>query len=241
MLSLTAPAGSLVKTTLVDFPGRVASAFFLPGCNLRCPYCYNKQLVENLRSEDFISLEKLFAHLEKRKNVISGLVVSGGEALLSTYTETIIKTAKSMGYAVKLDTNGTLPEKLYALIQNPETKPDFIAMDIKTSPEKYGLLEPRNSEPENLEEKLKKSIAMIAEYPENKREFRTVMVPGLVTEEDITKIASLLPEDAKWYFAPFQNQSCLSPSYENLPPYSDTQTVALVKTAQSLIPGAKLR
>ena len=72
MLSMTAPAGSLVKTTLVDFPGRVASAFFLSGCNLRCPYCYNKQLVENSSSENYVSIQQLFDHLEKRKNIISG-------------------------------------------------------------------------------------------------------------------------------------------------------------------------
>lgn len=241
MLSLTAPAGILVKTTLVDFPGRVASAFFLPGCNMKCPYCYNVDLVKNNTSEDFISIQQLFLHLEKRKNIISGLTVSGGEALLSPYLETIIRTAKSKGYSVKLDTNGTLPEKLAALINNPETKPDFIAMDIKTSPEKYELLTGDDKNIPQIAEKLKESISIISSYPQEAREFRTVLVPSLVTEHDIKKIAAILPEDAVWYFAQFQNKSCLSQEYEKIQPYNDTDTAALIKLAQSFIPNAKLR
>ena len=241
MLSMTAPAGSLVKTTLVDFPGRVASAFFLSGCNLRCPYCYNKQLVENSSSENYVSIQQLFDHLEKRKNIISGLVISGGEALLSPYLETIIRTAKSKGYSIKLDTNGTFPEKLAGLIQNPETKPDYIAIDIKTSLEKYKMLTASNETFSQIADKLKKSISIISFYPQTDREFRTVLVPPLTSKDDIQKIASLLPEDASWYFAPFQNNSCLSPEYEKIQPYNDAETAALVKFAQSFIPNAKLR
>lgn len=130
--------GILVKTTLIDFPGLVASTIFLPGCNLRCPYCYNAELAKGIVPEkNAVSLNELYEHLKKRKNVISGLVISGGEALLNPHLKEIILTAKAFGYKIKLDTNGTLPKKLEEIISSNDTKPDFIAMDIKTSPLKY--------------------------------------------------------------------------------------------------------
>src|SRR5574344_1690007 len=92
-LLLNVPAGALIKTTLVDFPGRVASTFFLKGCNLRCPYCYNTGLVlggKAAEGDTLTTVEELFAHLEKRKAMISGLVISGGEPLLNPYTPYII-------------------------------------------------------------------------------------------------------------------------------------------------------
>lgn len=135
-LNQTEHAGALFKTTLVDFPGRVACSFFLRGCNMRCPYCYNTGLVLNEDDPSLSSLNDLYAHLEKRKNVLSGLVISGGEALVNPHTPVIIQKAKSLGYKIKLDTNGTLPEKLSALCEDASTRPDFIAMDIKTSPDR---------------------------------------------------------------------------------------------------------
>ena len=134
----TVPIGALVKTSLVDFPKKVSSALFLYGCNLRCPYCYNKDLVTG-SFEDFeaVSFNDVIAHLQKRKNVISGFVISGGEPCISPYLKPLIAQAHELGYAVKLDTNGTLPDELGAFINDDQLHPDFIAMDIKTSPERY--------------------------------------------------------------------------------------------------------
>ena len=137
-LSLNKPAGILIKTTLVDFPGRVAGSFFLKGCNLRCPYCYNIGLVLNDESSDNLStVQELFDHLEKRKNVLSGLVISGGEPLINPYTPLIILKAKELGYKVKIDTNGLQSEKLQFLLDSEKLRPDFIALDIKTTPSRY--------------------------------------------------------------------------------------------------------
>ena len=125
-LSFNEPAGVLVKTTLVDFPGRVAGSFFLKGCNLRCPYCYNTGLLlgENqsdtskTAADEYSTVNELFSHLKKRQGILSGLVISGGEPLLNPYTKEIILKAKELEYKVKLDTNGTLPEKLAELLEN---------------------------------------------------------------------------------------------------------------------------
>ena len=96
-LSFNEPAGVLVKTTLVDFPGRVAGSFFLKGCNLRCPYCYNTELITGNAGDDTIN--ELFAHLEKRQGILTGIVISGGEPLLNPYTKEIILKAKEHEYA----------------------------------------------------------------------------------------------------------------------------------------------
>lgn len=247
-LDLNKPAGVLVKTTCVDFPGRVAGSFFLKGCNIRCPYCYNIGLVlEDAQSDEPLStVAELFAHLEKRQGILSGLVISGGEPLLNPYTPLIIRKAKELGYKVKIDTNGTLPEKLRALIGNPELHPDFIAMDIKTSPSRYSTLicgdkSPFYGNSEYFEKVLKESAAMVAEYPADCREWRTVLVPGLVTKDDITEMAKLLPEDASWQFAEFRNGNCLDPSYNEIYPYNDAEVKDLIEFAQKFVKGAALR
>ncbi len=233
-------AGVLVKTSLVDYPSMVACTVFLRGCNLRCPYCYNIPLVKGGSDQDFVTTDEIKAHLLKRKNVIKGLVISGGEALLSPHLKELILFARRNGYSIKLDTNGTLPDKLSELLADEQLCPDYIAMDIKTTPEKYkSLLNPvsKDFSPENII----RSIRMLSELPPEKREFRTVLVPTLIKEDDIKSIAALLPEDASWFFARFLNKNCLEPLYNSLPPYTDDQTEQLVSSAKKLIPGASLR
>jgi len=247
-LSLKKPAGVLVKTTCVDFPGRLAGSFFLKGCNIRCPYCYNIGLVleEAATEEPLSTVEELFAHLEKRQGILSGLVISGGEPLLNPYTPVIIKKARELGYKIKIDTNGTLPEKLRALTDNPLLRPDFIAMDIKTSPARYASLICGNksvffNKTEYFEKVLKENSEIVASYPADSREWRTVLVPGLVTKEDIEEMAKLLPEDASWQFAQFRNGNCLDPAYNDIYPYTDSEAMELVNYAKSFIAGAELR
>lgn len=248
-LSLNEPAGVLVKTTCVDFPGRVAGSFFLKGCNLRCPYCYNTELVLGNKNEENSSLntiQELFSHLEKRQGILSGLVISGGEPLLNPYTPLIIKKAKSLNYKIKLDTNGTLPNELEYFVQNPELCPDFIAMDLKTSPQKYAtiLCNPKSKFYNNEEyffNNLKKSIQIISNFPQENREWRTVLVPNLVTKEDIQIMAKMLPSDAIWQFAQFQGGNCIDSSYNSLTPYTDAQLNELIDYAKTFISSSFLR
>ena len=237
--------GVLIKTTAVDFPSLLSTSVFLKGCNLRCPYCYNKALVtNNLPEEEGVTFEDVINHLEKRKNVLKGFVISGGEALLSPHLEPLIREAKKLGYKVKIDTNGTLPFLLEKLIQDSELCPDFIAMDIKTSLEKTNLLMPfcDNSEQiTKIQESIKESIKIVSRFPTEKREFRTVLVPPLVNKSDIEKIAHLLPKDASWQFAQFRNENCLDATYNNIAPYIEKDAQTLVDFAKEIIPGANLR
>ncbi|MFC2386956.1 radical SAM protein, partial [Treponema socranskii] len=250
---LHAKAGVLVKTTLVDFPGRVASSLFLRGCNLRCPYCYNAGLVlggEAATDDSYATAEEVFLHLEKRKNVLTGFVVSGGEPLINPLTPYLVPYAKALGYRVKLDTNGTLPDELNALIEDDTMRPDFIAMDIKTSPSRYGeLLGSLKTQDKSTAAKIAEDFSsriaaaarLTSSLPPSSREWRTVLVPPLVTKRDIREMAALLPSDASWRFAQFRNENCIDPAYNDIAPYSDAEAASLVAYAKTFIEDSELR
>ena len=250
---LHAKAGVLVKTTLVDFPGRVASSLFLRGCNLRCPYCYNTGLVlggKAAADDIYATAEEVFLHLEKRKNVLTGFVVSGGEPLVNPLTPYLVSYAKALGYRVKLDTNGTLPDELNALIENDTMRPDFIAMDIKTSPSRYGELlgslktQDKSAAVKTAEDffsRIEKTARLTSSLPPFSREWRTVLVPTLVTKRDIREMAALLPSDASWRFAQFRNENCIDPAYNDIAPYSDEEAASLVAYAKTFIKDSELR
>jgi len=259
---LHAKAGVLIKTTLVDFPGRVASSLFLRGCNLRCPYCYNAGLVLGgtaAADDSYATAEEVFLHLEKRKNVLTGFVISGGEPLINPLTLYLVRYAKALGYRVKLDTNGTLPDELNALIEDDKMRPDFIAMDIKTSPSRYGELlgdlkaeyaSPAEKTPdksaaakitEDFSSRLAAASRLTSSLPPSSREWRTVLVPTLVTKRDIREMAALLPSDASWRFAQFRNENCIAPAYNDIVPYSDAEAASLVAYAKTFIKDSELR
>ena len=247
-LSLNEPAGVLVKTTCVDYPEILAGSFFLKGCNLRCPYCYNTGLVlgKDDGSQPLNTVQELFDHLEKRQGILKGLTISGGEPLLNPYTPIIIRKARELGYLIKLDTNGTLPDQLDAFISNPELKPDFIAMDIKTAPSRYAeVICPASSKfhenKEHFEKVLERSAKLVASYPADQREWRTVLVPPLVQKEDIQAMAQLLPKDASWQFAQFMNQNCIDPTYNDIYPYTDQEAKELIEYAKNFIQKSELR
>lgn len=239
----------LVKTTLLDFPGRIAAVCFVRGCDLRCPYCYNAPLVEedfkeNLSgqgesSPQFVSASEVVAHLENRRKVLTGFVLSGGEVLCDLpIVKNLILKARSLGYKIKLDTNGTFPERLEELISDERLAPDYVALDVKTSPERYAEL---GAKSKDLCERISRSIKIVSALPCERREFRTVLYPPLLGKREVERIARLLPKDASWFFAQFQNESCLSPKAEKIPPYTEWQAEELVSLAKARIPNAALR
>lgn len=235
----------LVKTTLLDFPGRVAAACFVRGCDLRCPYCYNAPLVEEdfsgreKSTPQFVSASEVVAHLERRRKVLTGFVLSGGEALCDfPLAKSLILNARALGYKIKLDTNGTFPERLEELISDERLAPDFVALDVKTSPERYAEL---GAEGEVLGEKISRSIKIVSALPCERREFRTVLYPPILGKREVERIARLLPNDASWFFAQFQNESCLSPEAEKIVPYTEAQAEELVSLAKRFVPNATLR
>lgn len=125
----------LMKMTLLDFPGRVACTVFTAGCNMRCPFCHNAPLVTDIDPLERIGTDEIFRFLKKRVGLLDGVAITGGEPLLQLDIEDFIREIRALGFAVKLDTNGTFPDRLKALVDSHLV--DYVAMDIKNDPEHY--------------------------------------------------------------------------------------------------------
>ncbi len=202
----------LQKTTLLDYPGEVACSVFFAGCNFRCPYCHNPELVSGKHPPDFLSEKQVIDFIKKRKNVLGGVCITGGEPLLSPALPDFIKKIRDLGLKVKVDTNGSLPEKL------SKTDADYIAMDIKTSMKKYQLLGGTAGKTGKIMESIRYLVSSGTEY-----EFRTTAVPDFVTIEDMWEIARMI-EGAKHYaIAQYRSEKTLDPLYSNIIPYCDSK------------------
>lgn len=190
----------LTKTTLLDYPGYVAAAVFTGGCNFRCPYCHNKDIVK--KSESLIPLtdDDIFSFLKKRRNVLSGVCITGGEPTLNEDLPYFIKQIKKMGYLVKLDTNGTNPKQLQTLIDARLI--DYCAMDIKNSPSKYattvGHLKDDAKQTFHLSA-INDSIQILMKQQIIPYEFRTTVVAELHEESDMVSISKWIA-GAQAYF-----------------------------------------
>lgn len=218
----------LTKTSLIDFPGEVAALVFTPGCNLRCPYCHNPELVSGPIPEEALTLEALDLFLEKRSSVLGGVVITGGEPALHRDLPELVKRIRSHGYKIKLDTNGTFPERLEDL------PVDYIAMDIKTSPGSYHLVGLNDPSPviRSADWIMKSGIPY---------EFRTTLVPGIISENDIQDVADLIRGCKKYILSRFRPKDTLDPDYEKIPPYSDDVIEMFARKFRSLGIPARVR
>lgn len=191
------------KMTLLDFPGRVACTVFTGGCNLRCPFCHNALLVTKLTDTDIIPTESVFSYLEKRKGILDGVAITGGEPLLQPDIASFIRKIKNMGYAVKLDTNGAYPAKLRDLVE--EGIVDYVAMDVKNSKEKYGeTVGIPNFDVSKIEESIKFLLSGKVDF-----EFRTTVVKEFHTVEDIEKLSEWIKGAPKYYLQNFTDSGNL--------------------------------
>ncbi|MGC9344788.1 MAG: anaerobic ribonucleoside-triphosphate reductase activating protein, partial [Bacteroidales bacterium] len=200
----------LQPTSLIDYPGTICAVVFTQGCNLTCPFCHNPGLIP-YQGPDHFPEEEFFAFLEKRKGKLDGISITGGEPLLQPDLIPFIKRINEMGFKVKLDTNGTLPKKLKEIINSGLL--DFLAMDIKSSLQNYskavgGI---------DIDvEKIKKSVELIRDF--QKYEFRTTVVPGLVSEQDIKAIGSWLEGIKNFSIQQFKNENTYASDYRELEP-----------------------
>ena len=181
--------GGLQKLTLLDFPGHVACTVFLQGCNFRCPFCHNASLV---LGTDAVSENEVLSFLKKRQGLLDGVAITGGEPLLSAEIDALLEKIKALGYRVKLDTNGSFPERLRGLIERKLV--DYVAMDIKNTREKYDLTAGTSGVLPAVEE----SVALLKEglIP---YEFRTTVVDELHEPADFAEIGQWL-KGAQAYF-----------------------------------------
>ena len=172
----------LQKMALLDFPGRIACTVFLQGCNFRCPFCHNSELL-GPEGETAISVEELLSFLNKRRGMLDGVCITGGEPTVQRDLPDLLRAVKALGYPVKLDTNGSNPAMLKALVG--EGLVDYVAMDIKSSKEKYGLTA---GVPGLAMDKIEESMVFLLEGTVD-YEFRTTVVRELHEEKDFQNMA----------------------------------------------------
>ncbi len=218
--------------TLLDFPGRIACTVFLEGCNFRCPFCHNSQLVD-LCSSDRMSEEEFFTFLEKRMGLLDGVCVSGGEPLLSEEIFDFLKKIKDMGFLLKLDTNGSFPERLARIID--EGLCDYVAMDLKNSPEKYGVTAGCGKVSfETVSESIE--ILKKSGIP---HEFRTTVVKDFHTAEDMEEIARIVGEDENYFIQPFRDGETVL--RQGLSEFDSSEIQVLLEAARRFAPQTQAR
>ena len=183
------------KVTLLNYPGLVACTIFTKGCNLKCPFCHNSSLISG-NDDTYIDEDEIFKYLNKRKNIIEGVCISGGEPLLQKDIKEFIRKIKSLGLKVKLDTNGTNPDLILSLIN--DNLLDYIAMDIKNIKSKYELTSGAKEKIDNI----LKSINII-ENSGIDYEFRTTIIKEFHTLSDIDYISKKLDKKSKYYIQNF--------------------------------------
>ncbi len=203
----------IYKTSLIDFPGKICAVFFTGGCNLRCGYCHNPDLALNSQDLPLTSNEEALALITKRKNVLDGITLTGGEPTLSDNIDSFLELVKEMGMAVKLDSNGLRPRVLERLIARRLI--DYAAIDIKTSPEKYSKMTGREVDFNLIVESIDILRSGGCEY-----EVRTTCVPNFVTGDDIEKIGDSIGRVTNYNLQQFQRDiGLLDPTLERIDPY----------------------
>lgn len=190
-----------IRTSTIDYPGHISSVVFTKGCNMRCDYCHNKDLEI---SSDNVSMKNVINHLSKRKGLLDAVTITGGEPTMQTGLIKFCKKVKSMGFKIKLDTNGTNPEVVQEMINLNLV--DYIAMDFKTSPKKYKDLSGI------VFEKVKKSYEIISRF--HSYEFRTTLYPT-IDKDDVLEILEFIDKE-NYYIQQYRKNSD-----SDLDPYKD--------------------
>ena len=225
--------GGLQKTSLLDYPGKISAIIWTVGCNFKCPFCYNPQLVKG--EVELIDENKIFSFLKKRKNLLEAVSITGGEPLLQQDIVGFTEKLKKMGYLVKIDTNGTFPDRLEKLLD--EKLVDYVSMDVKAPLEKYNEL---TGVKVNVS-KIKKSIEIIKNQASD-YEFKTTIIPSFLSKEDIVKIAELLKNSKRYYLQQFKNDTPLiSEDLRQIKPYPREYLEGIIEQIKPFFKQCKLR
>ena len=200
--------GGVEKTSLVDYPEKLTAVVFTIGCNFRCGYCHNPELIKLKEDSKILDEEDFFAYLEKRKGLLDAVTITGGEPTLQNDLADFIKRVKDMGFLVKLDTNGCNPEIVENLINKGLL--DYIAMDIKNSIDNYNKVVRNFTD----KEKILKSIRLIMNSNVD-YEFRTTTLKSLISMEDFEKIGEMIKGARKYYIQKFIPTKILNENLAN--------------------------
>lgn len=224
------------KLTLLDYPGAVACTLFTGGCNFRCPFCHNALLVDPKRvaEEGELPMEDVMAFLKKRRGVLDGVAITGGEPLLHSDMPEFLRQIKALGYRIKLDTNGSNPELLRQILE--EKLVDRVAMDIKNSPELYAKTIGREDiDISKIEASKNLLLNGDVEY-----EFRTTVVKGLHTKESLLKAAEWIKGAKEYYLQQFKDSGDLIKG-DGLCAFDEAEMFDLCEAIKEIIPAAQVR
>jgi pyruvate formate lyase activating enzyme len=229
--------GGLLKNSTIDYPGKLSCGIFLSGCNFDCPYCHNPDLVKgwSLRSAE-IDPQDIYRFIDRRKGFLDGVVISGGEPTLQGDLFDLCRHIKNMGFPVKLDTNGSRPRVIKRLID--EGLVDYIAMDLKTDPTKYGMYIKRNCDITSILSSIQVIMESAIAY-----EFRTTCVKPIVTAQIIENICRLIQGAAVYALQRFHKSEMLNPEFfrETNYEYTDDELMQLKAVAEPWVQHCILR
>jgi pyruvate formate lyase activating enzyme len=224
----------LVKTSIVDYPGKVATVVFVGGCNFRCPYCYNTDLVLRPESLPDIDVREVLRLLAERQGFVDGVVITGGEPTLQADLADFLGEVKASGLAVKLDTNGYHPHSLQRLLQGGLL--DYVAMDVKAPLGKYSLVAGRRVDAKRIEDSIR--LVLLSEV---EHEFRTTVVPGMVGVEDVDAIAQSIAGARRYFLQQFRPSSTLAPQFTTRDPYPATVLEEMADAARRWVANVTIR
>lgn len=218
------------KVTLLDYPGKVACEIFTQGCNFECPFCQNSSLIPITNTGEF-SEEEIFEYLNLRKNILDGVVITGGEPTVQKDLKSFIKKIKDLGLLVKLDTNGGNPKVLQELID--EELVDYVAMDIKNIFNKYNITSGKKINLDNIKKSIEILKASKIDY-----EFRTTIIKEMHSLDDIISICKLVG-NAKYYLQNFEDsENVLNHSLHG---FSREELLFIDKYLKDLFPNVEIR
>lgn len=224
--------GGLQKLTLLDYPGKVACTVFLYGCDFRCPFCHNPGLVVR-PAENEVTADELSEFLGRRRGILDGVCVTGGEPLLDPGLPGLLSLIKSFGLSVKLDTNGSFPERLEKVVEAGLA--DYVAMDVKSSPEGYpAAVGIKNFDTAPISRSIKYLMSAKTEY-----EFRTTVVRELHTEREIRLIGEWIRGAKNAYLQQFADSGDLIG--QGFHPYDADEMKRLCGILREYVPSAQLR
>ncbi|MDD4244744.1 MAG: anaerobic ribonucleoside-triphosphate reductase activating protein [Candidatus Methanomethylophilaceae archaeon] len=224
-----------LKTTLLDWDGKVACTIYLAGCNFRCPYCHNRDLVLNPGEAEDIPLDGIMEYIKRNSDFLDGVVISGGEPTLNKDLPDLIKKLRKLGMDIKIDTNGTMPDVLDDLIGAGMV--DFIAMDIKAPLD--GRYSSVTDVPVDVSD-IRKSIRIIMDSGVD-YEFRTTVVPVLIKPEGMEDIFKEIRGAKRYRLHQFRPKNCLDENLTVLDPYPESVLMDMAEKAKAYVKDVRIR
>ena len=226
--------GSLQRFSLIDYPGKICAIVFTQGCNFRCPYCHNPELVNPKKFGESIAHDEIFSFLERRRGKLDAVSITGGEPTIQEDLVGFMRKIKDLGYLVKIDTNGSMPEILEELMD--EKLLDLIAMDVKAPLDKYKKIVRALSDTLRIEESIHLIMNSGIDY-----EFRTTIVKSLLDEEDIKKIGILIEGAYRYVLQKFVPSKTLNPKFMNEETFTNEEFERTFKSLEKLVKSVIIR